>query len=381
MSWPFITLPLPPSFHYSFFLIAGIISQAAGINESAILLAAFCISIITVCAETLWKKKAVTSVLNLLFFFTGAFRYNHQIVQHSCATQSIAFKKVSLEGKVTQKKECLASPYPVMIQLNILKIRDLLSNRDQDCAGNALNIYCKEQVLIEIGDRVTINELLLMPSFSLHQKQRFLIQGVIAESYNKQLTYAVIHRPNISIMRWFNQHRKRLCSGIKTNMSPVTYNLFSSLFLGLKDDRSITETVEAIFKRWGVVHYLARSGLHVQLAISLWRRLLGFIPIPFVLKHILLLTVLFFYSLLSWSGIAFMRALIMYFLFAASALRSIPFCSLHGLSVSCTTLLLYNPIYLFRLEFQLTFLVTAIILLVNKLGHHRLSIQSRDSCL
>src|SRR3990167_3930800 len=114
-----------------------------------------------------------------------------------------------------------------------------------------------------------------------------------------------------------------------------------------------------LFQQWGLSHVLARSGLHLVIFVFIWRWLLNFLPLSFYRKNLLLLFISLVYALCSWPSVSFIRAwyaLIFYF-FCALFLRR-PSHTLHIISLVYCIILFLNPLQLFFLDFQLSFLLT-----------------------
>ena len=119
------------------------------------------------------------------------------------------------------------------------------------------------------------------------------------------------------------------------------------------------------FTRWGLTHYLARSGLHISILISLWLSALTLLPFGASLKALILGTILVLYDHLSWCSISFNRALWLWFLYIGSWLTQAQATPFVGLCNVLLILLLHNPWYAFCLDFQLSFFLTAVLMLLS----------------
>lgn len=172
---------------------------------------------------------------------------------------------------------------------------------------------------------------------------------------------SLIRRPNIHLKRWLWEWRQAMYEKLEKILDKKTFKYLALIFLGNKKQDDI-DTMRTVFNRWGLAHYLARAGLHIVIFIFLWTLLLRLIPIHLILKRIFLLLLCIFYDLLSWSSIPFCRAFYA-FVFANMGLlsyRSVN--TIHLLSLICMFILLFNPIQLFFLDFQLTFALTFLLL-------------------
>ena len=146
-------------------------------------------------------------------------------------------------------------------------------------------------------------------------------------------------------------------------MNKQTWHLFSSLFLGLSPAYSEFESTKKQFLQWGVVHMLARSGLHIMIIIGLWSLLLALFPFGYILRQYILLACLILYKLLSWSSISFMRACLMFICAQYFTMRELPALSIYTFTLTSLIILLHNPYELFALDFQLSFSITFCILI------------------
>lgn len=146
--------------------------------------------------------------------------------------------------------------------------------------------------------------------------------------------------PSRSTLRTIAQIRDNLYQRLQQKLSPTAFSLFSTLFLGNKRRDDIREQ-RHFFGFWGITHFLARSGLHVALFIMLWSMLFGFVPLPFFLKHSLLLLICGTYFLLSWPSVSFLRAFSVFLLYEFGVLCKQQTHFIHLLSLVCLTLLLF----------------------------------------
>jgi len=132
----------------------------------------------------------------------------------------------------------------------------------------------------------------------------------------------------------------------------------SDLGYGIKED----------FIKTGTVHILAISGLHVGLIATLILWLFSMLGLPKKLNLIFTLIFLIFYSFVAGSNPPVIRAVIMFFMFAAGYLINRDSDTLNTLSLAAFLILLWNPKELFDPSFQLSFAsVGSIIILAPKI--------------
>lgn len=223
----------------------------------------------------------------------------------------------------------------------------------------ALYIYSKKYPSIAIADHIDIKHLSIKSPPSGDFKKYLLKEGVSGTAFVYKLETEIVYRPSFSVRRWLNEKKQLLIASLKNKMSKPVCALFCSLFLGESNqEKRIIQEKKVDFKVWGIVHHLARSGLHLAIFILCWFFLLSFLPIPFFIKHIMLIGLSVIYFLLSTPSISFVRAFHLFLLFAFGSLLKLPMTALHALILSGIITLLYNPYQLFFLDFQLSFYLT-----------------------
>lgn len=155
----------------------------------------------------------------------------------------------------------------------------------------------------------------------------------------------------------FHQIKTGLDRLFKKKLSPQTYLIYASLFLGKK----IPETqrwLRNLCAQWGISHFLARSGLHLVIYLLVWHLMLMLLPITLQTRTAITMALLLSYHFLTWQSISFTRALTVALLFCFAALKKRQGSFLHLLSLVFLLILIINPAQLFALDFQLTFALT-----------------------
>ncbi len=148
-------------------------------------------------------------------------------------------------------------------------------------------------------------------------------------------------------------------------MSTRAFNLFADLFLGNRQEHMSLHETRKKFKEWGIMHYLARSGLHLIFFIYLLNLLFKILPLPFMIRQLISLLILLSYSLLSWPSVSFNRALFALMLKKVGLLLKMQLNLLNILSCVCCITLYRNPILISFLDFQLSFGITYALIYFN----------------
>ncbi len=250
-----------------------------------------------------------------------------------------------------------------------LKVSRIFVNNTWQKKSCTLQLYTKNNPECFVDDTIHCSfEKIAQPEkdFALY----LLKESVDATIFQEHVVLKIFKRPTYSLKRWFSQKKKILHQKIQKLMSRENFALFSSLYLGNKI--SVKKSLESdapFFKFWGISHILARSGLHLLLFIILWSRFLSLIPASFLRKQLFLSAITILYFLLSWPSISFNRAFYTFLLYKFFALLNQINHELHIFSFICLLILLENPVQLFFLDFQLTFLLTFFLLWIRLTDH------------
>ena len=144
---------------------------------------------------------------------------------------------------------------------------------------------------------------------------------------------------------------------LEQKLSPEAFELFSSVFLGRKLGNCNIENREN-FARWGLSHFLARSGLHIAIFTMMWFFLIFLLPLNTQAKYLILLIITLTYAAFSWGSISFFRALWLFTFLIIGRIFFQDTSLSHLLSIVFLAIILINPHQLFAIDFQLSFALT-----------------------
>ncbi len=298
--------------------------------------------------------------LNIMIFvalaaFLGLARGHQTVSYYQSFPFHVTEKGVAVEGHFQSYSFQGASRLPFCSTISIEKIDTL----KKPFAPYIIRIYTKKKLAAQINDRVKIENIILKKPKNDSFYSYLMKEGIAATAFQDQVKLTVESHPSFSVARWLFHSRQAVLRSFQKSLNKETFQLFAAIFLGEKEVmKRNKETLEGPFKQWGIVHYLARSGLHLVIIVSLCALLLKCAPAPFAVKQILLLAAVLFYSLLSWSSISFIRALLIFLMYTYCQLSRTPNHFLQLLLLCCFILLLINPLYLLFLDFQLSFGLT-----------------------
>jgi ComEC/Rec2-related protein len=156
---------------------------------------------------------------------------------------------------------------------------------------------------------------------------------------------------------------------INSKMTLTTKAAFNSIFLGNKLwYKKELGKIKNNFQVWGLIHYLARSGLHLVIIATIWQSVCVMIQVPIIISNVVVLFFMIIFSLLSWPALPFIRAFIMLASYKLCNFFELQTNLLHILNISCILTLLNNPTSLFFLDFQLSFSLTYGLVLFNEIS-------------
>lgn len=157
------------------------------------------------------------------------------------------------------------------------------------------------------------------------------------------------------------RQRQHLVDELKVNMhSPEAIAVASTLILGYKAD--LSNDVLQAYSKTGTIHVLSVSGAHVAILYILLELVFGFM-VRFkygrTIKTIMITLIIWYYAMLSGFSPAVCRAAFMISMVVIGKTYSRTISSLNILAVSAFFLLLYDPLFIADVGFQLSYLSVA----------------------
>ncbi len=175
--------------------------------------------------------------------------------------------------------------------------------------------------------------------------------------YGKQYTIVQKNKGN-ALITYALRQRQRLVNKIKNSLKDTdAIAVASTLILGYKAD--LSKDVLQAYSKTGTIHVLSVSGAHVAIIYVLLAFLLGFLD-KFkhgkIIKAVLIILIIWYYSLLSGFSPAVCRAAVMISMVIIGKTFNRYINTLNILAVSAFILLLYNPLLITDVGFQLSYL-------------------------
>lgn len=187
-------------------------------------------------------------------------------------------------------------------------------------------------------------------------------------------TYAVFYAKNYKILdkelsfkekslQRINDYRESIINVHSKYLKSPNLEILGGIVFG-DDAVSPPKNIKDSFINSGLLHILAASGMNVAFIYSFFFMFMGLFRIPFKIKVSLGMVMVLVYSLMTGLGASVIRATCMLLFVLAGKLIDRDAHSISLLSFVALLMLIYNPLFINDVGFQLSFIVTFGILLM-----------------
>jgi len=333
-------------------------------------------ALLLILSRFMFPKKVAVILLLLSFVFIGSIflrSYETFPADHiSHITYGYRKHPVVVEGIVVSDAE----PRPffkgrkTVFTLNVKRVRTQWGWKKK--TGPVLVNLFREQD-IQYGDVLILEGKLHRP-FNFTEGSQFSYRDYL---YRKGINYIlsvkkdgraeILQRDQGNrFVGWSLRFKHRLVQILKTYLPRHEAGIMQAFLLG--DRYDIPKNFYDLCKLSGVAHIIAISGFNVGIVAYMIFLILKMFPIPRQVQYILTMLLLIFYAFLTGGQPPVVRATIMAVVFLAGFLMEREPESVNSLSLAVLILLLMNPLNLFDVGFQLSFIsVLAIILFYPRL--------------
>lgn len=298
------------------------------------------------------------------FILVGNFMFNN-CMENSTILKEYPFEKLALEVEI--KRVGIDQGRYVEYDVDILK---LIKTDGEITINEKTRLQLKNSndlpVVLEPFDIVTLRNVTLIEDFDKRDLEGYQLylrgKGLkaILQVDAKDLT-KVDKYPTTNIINSSFRTRRYMEDFFDQSLPPIESSMLKSIVFGNQGylDREILN----LFSISGTAHIIAVSGLHVGVMVLLCHHLLEFLNLG--KRKILLITMvtLFFYSAIVGFPVSIIRASSMYYLYVLGYFVERRYDAINSLMMMAFLLLLYNPLNIFSVSFQLSFAATLSILL------------------
>lgn len=245
-------------------------------------------------------------------------------------------------------------------------VQEIVSGGKQFAVSGNLLISIKDSLA---GDLSYGDELIIPPAYRVtgpplnpaefNYKKYLSNQNIYYQEYLFPGQYHLLRRNTGNPLIAFSlRQRQYLVEKFRANMhDPGAVAVASTLILGYKAD--LSNDVLQAYSKTGTIHVLSVSGAHVALLFIMLEFLLGFLNrfrYGRTIKASLIITIIWYYSMITGFSPAVCRAAVMISMVIIGKTFSRNINTLNILAVSAFFLLLYDPLFIVDVGFQLSYL-------------------------
>ena len=246
---------------------------------------------------------------------------------------------------------------------------ECISNGKQQATNGTLLVYIKDTSArtLYYGDQILIpaNYTPIDPSYNpaeFNYKRYMANQNIYYQTFLYTKQFKVIgQNAGNAVIAYSLRLRQRLVEKFKRNMpDTAAIAVASTLILGYKAD--LSNDILQAYSKTGTIHVLSVSGAHVAIIYIFLNLLLGFLnrlPKGKLIKAVLIIALIWYYSLLSGFSPAVCRAAVMISMVIIGKTYSRYINTLNILAISAFALLLFDPLFITDVGFQLSYLAVA----------------------
>lgn len=334
-------------------------------------------SVVYVVANKQFNPASSFAVLvYILSFFIGiaSITFKNQLnrKQHYTNNQEFSIDKPIL-GIITVRKVLKPNMYyskyiAELVQFNgTSSIGKILVNLKRDSVVNQLNV--DDKLLIKASFKEIKNPL---NPYSFNYKKYLQTQQIYHQIVISEKQFLPLSKTTRSVKGKAAIFREKVNNAfIQNGFKDNELAVINALLLGQR--QTITSELQQHYARAGAIHILAISGLHVGIILLVLTFLLK--PLHYfkngkLIASILIVTFLWMYALIAGLSASVVRAVSMFSAVAIGMFLNRPSNVYNTLVISLFFLLLINPLYLFEVGFQLSYVAVFSIVWIQPKLHN-----------
>lgn len=194
--------------------------------------------------------------------------------------------------------------------------------------------------------------------YQFNYKKYLNDQDIYAQIYCDSSSLFIESTKTSSIIGYADVIRRIITSKLENfNFHPNEFAIIKALFLGQRQD--ISNELRQQYVSAGAIHILAISGLHIGIILIILNWLFGFFTRfkhGYVIKTIIILILLWAFAIIAGLSPSVLRAVTMFSAVAIAMNLKRPHNIYNTLAISAFVLLLFKPMFLFEVGFQLSYL-------------------------
>jgi len=226
---------------------------------------------------------------------------------------------------------------------------------------------------IKIGDTIKLKGRLKQPAYAQNPSQfdyaKYLrYRKTFSLMYVSDSWEIVKHADDFTgrLLSAMNDRRERILKIHAQNIKSPMLEILGGIIFG-DDAVNPDEETKTSFINSGIFHILAASGMNVTLIFGIWFFIASRLKFNYKLSTVLGMMLILFYTFMTGFGAPVIRAAIMLLLILAGRLIDREADTMSLLFAAAFLMLLFNPLMLFDIGFQLSFIVTFALILTAPL--------------
>ena len=274
-------------------------------------------------------------------------------------------KAVTVTGTVTE------ITYQTDFGAGFTLVCDTLDGKDEHLLAA---VTCDVPIdMLLLGDRLSLTgDLTLLRDARYHGTDKYLLADGITASIRTEAAPLYLGdgtTPALRIKGWLTDYRDRLSSRLRDAVQGDAGKLMSAMLLGTRDQ--LPDTVTRDFRRLGISHALALSGLHLGVLMGALHLVFKRLRVPRRAELILSMGFLLFYILLTGLTPSILRAGIMTAAVALSFFSARQADGVTSLFLAVSLMLLFSPFLIYDCALWLSFASTLGILIFSESQERR----------
>ncbi|MEC0243082.1 ComEC/Rec2 family competence protein [Paenibacillus dokdonensis] len=301
--------------------------------------------------------------------------------------EAVAMDIADMGGMLLQSEGVIASSVDVDgdradLQVELKKVMIQMNADTGDTPSSMEPLPLHEQVMVQVklqskdqqraagswqrGDRIKLNGTVEIPStarnfggfdYAAYLRTQHIHWLYKVKGIQNVQTSPPSHWSTLTIFRWNDRVRSGLGSKIAEIFQEPHAGYMKGLLIGMQDD--IDPETYTQFSQLGLTHILAISGMHVAVYVASLLFLLSLFKVSKERSLLIVMIMIPVYVLISGVSPSVVRAGIMGMIGLFAARKGWLKDGMNILAAAALLMMLWNPYYMLSVSFQLSFLVTA----------------------
>ena len=328
----------------------------------------FCLIIVNLILAfyfTLRKHKLTFLLYLILFFLLGVMRYLSFTFITDDNIKNYDNQEITLTGIICQMPKIRQDSASIYHLTYVVDTKSIKQKEEKPTTGKVY-LYQKQKNLTNLAKiNDTISATGTIRLIQNYHNPNLVDRELSAQEEGIYATFS-IGKQNLKILNTSDKFSlQEFCYQIEQSFLQSMYqampendaNMIFAMLFGVYNN--IEKNILEAYSITGIIHILSVSGSHISL-ISLFLLSLGkFLHLPRFLNLILLLIIIIFYTILCGASVPVVRASVMGLLSIIALYLEEKSTAQHLLSIIALILLLFDPLLLFNISFQLSFASTA----------------------